>query len=675
MPIVPPPRRSPLRRAAGPLAAALVAVASAIAVGAPAAHPAAAAGDEPWVLPVPPPECSLDQIESGDVAGCVIVLYDDPSTTGWGVPPAPGVGSGWVWSGYHYNGSPALAGWERDQIVSNAEPVAGFRAGYLETHRLAHGLFEGFLDEIVAKGYDVNDVSGYNFRCTEGSGGWSCPAGDPDDLSNHAWGLAIDMNSMTNPIASYTGVGGATACRTPIETDLPRWVIQTAEKWGLYWGGYGWNSGCQSLDTQRIVVSRDPPHFEFRGTPEQAAAILAFNLGNDPLAICRTVVDPKGVDVEQCSHSSRPAARTRLPVALPDAPPGAVAAMINLTATDATGPGYLTLEDCAPRTGKRTTSALTYTAGESVAAMAIVPLDADHRFCIYRSAAVHSIVDLAAYLGADGEPLRYVAQRPARLTDSRVDGACLPQLDCRPGAVPAGGEQKVPAASAEPRLVNLTVVDARSPGFAQVGQCSAVGRDSDFSNVNVMGPGARANLALVPETTDGMCAFTLSEANVVVDELGRLTPGAAGEGLGWTLAPPRRVLDTRTCTDQWCDGRPGDRSIVRVDLGTDAPTAAIAITVTDAQGPGYATVGRCSVIEAGGGRRTSNVNIAAAGVTATGLALVQLDAGEMCVYVRTAAHVVIDVQAELTPDSAIGVLPTAPTRVHDSRDVAPRGAG
>jgi hypothetical protein len=655
------PRR-PLFRA---LLLAGAAVAGSLAViGTPADTPAEASDDDPWILPVPPEHCTEEQVDSGDVAGCTVVFYDDPSETGWGVPPAPGVGDGWEWSGYRYNGSPVLADWEDEQIVANTEPVAGFRAGTLETHKYAQVLFEGFLNEITERGYDVRDVSGYGFRCTAGSGGWECPGGDPDDLSNHAWGLAIDMNSMTNPITSYQGVDGQTACRTPIETDMPRWMIQTAEKWGLYWGGYGWNSGCQSLDTPRVVVSRDPPHFEFRGTPEQAAAIAAFNLGNDPLAVCRTIVDESGETVEHCSRSERPAAGMRLSVDL-DPPEGAVAAMINLTATGADGPGYLTLEDCAARDGERDTSAITFTAGQSVAAMAIVPLDDTGRFCVYRSTAVHSIVDLAAYLGADGEPLRFSPEQPERLTDSRVDGACLPEQECRPGTVPAGATHTVPTADGDARIVNLTVVDARSPSYAQVGRCIDVGPGSDFSNLNVMDAGARANLALVPASDDGTCAYTLSEANVIVDELGRLAPDGL---LGWTLAPSRRVLDTRECTDQWCDGRPEGETVIRVGLDTDAPVAAIAITVTDARAAGYVTVGRCDVIEDGGGARTSNVNVATAGATATGLALVELDAGEMCAYTRSPAHVIIDVQAELTADSTVGVAPVDPARVHDSRD-------
>ena len=220
--------------------------------------------------------------------------------------------------------------------------------------------------------------------------------------------MAIDINAGANPIRSYSSVDGATACMTPIQTDMPQWVIQTAEKWGLYWGGYGWNAGCQSTSTERTVVSRDPPHFEFRGTPGQAAVIAAFNLRNDPNIVCRTTVDDAGHDVEQCSRSLPvPAAGTRSPVQLTP-PAGAVAAMINLTATEAAASGYLSLEDCGPRTGPRTTSALTYAAGQSVAAMAIVPISSTGRFCVYRSSAVHTVVDVTAYLGSAGERLWYV---------------------------------------------------------------------------------------------------------------------------------------------------------------------------------------------------------------------------------------------------------------------------
>ncbi len=121
------------------------------------------------------------------------------------------------------------------------------------------------------------------------------------------------MNSGTNPIRSYGRVDGVTACRTPMDTDLPRWVIQTAQKWGLYWGGYGWSGGCSSLDVDRNSVTRDPPHFEFRGTPAQAATIAAFNLGNDPSRYCLDVVNSAGATVETCNRTGVPRCRLAAP--------------------------------------------------------------------------------------------------------------------------------------------------------------------------------------------------------------------------------------------------------------------------------------------------------------------------------------------------------------------------
>jgi len=197
----------------------------------------------------------------------------------------------------------------------------------------AQPLFEGFLNEISAKGYRVRDMSGYTFRCTAGDG-WECRSKDPSLLSNHAWGLAIDFNSSTNPITTYTGVDGKTACQTPIETDMPRWVIETAEKWGLYWGGYGWNRGCNESGSTNSSVTRDAPHFEYRGTPAQARAIAQFNYGNNPALRCVDTVGADGELLEQCNLTGTPDAGWRLAVDA-QAPEGAVAALVNLTATGA----------------------------------------------------------------------------------------------------------------------------------------------------------------------------------------------------------------------------------------------------------------------------------------------------------------------------------------------------
>ena len=626
--------------------------AAALALSAAAPAPTADANlDTPWTLPVTPPRCTTTQAKTGDVAGCLMVFYDDPADTGWGEPPAPGVGTGWDWKGYWYNESPALADWERTQIVSDADGVAGMPAGTLETHRYAQPLFEGFLNEIDDNGYDVYGAIGYSFRCTSGNGGWSCPSGDPDDLSNHAWGLAIDMNAGTNPIRSYAGIDGKTACQTPIQTDMPQWVIQTAEKWGLYWGGYGWNSGCQSTTTQRTSVYRDPPHFEFRGTPEMAAAIARFNQQSDPRLRCFQTIAPDGAELEQCNLTGKPEAGWRLPIHT-DAPEGATAAMINLTAVLPSTAGHLSLDDCGPTSGIET-SAVNFAAGETAAAMAVVPIDADGRFCVFRSTDAHTVVDVVGYLTSSGERLWFDPSAPDRLLDTR--------LTAGRSAVADRTAVEVPTDDDAARIANLTVTESAGPGHAQAAKCTDVDT-SPFSNINYVADTTRANMVLLGNDADGSCVWVHRATHVVVDELGRLLPDA---GLGWRVETPRRALDTRRCNDSWCAGRPSGGEAFRVDLGVDAPAAAVTLTIVNAQAPGHAWVGACDEL-VDGVAPTSNVNYVPGKAVANMAVAAPVD-GTVCVYLHAAADVVIDVQAQLVDERTVGLLPVTPDRVHDTR--------
>lgn len=624
------------------------------------ADPVHAADDTPWTLPETPPRCTTAQATSGDVAGCLLAFYDDPADTGWGAPPAPGVGPGWSWLGYTYNGSPALDAWEATYIAANTAPVAGKAAGYLETHAAAQTLFEGFLGEIAANGYRVHAVSGYSFRCTSANGGWSCPSGDPGDLSNHAWGLAIDMNAGTNPIRSYSGIDGQTACLTPIQTDLPRWVIQTAEKWGLYWGGYGWNNGCQSTSTQRTVVSRDPPHFEFRGTPEHAAAIASFNLTNDPSATCIDVVTDSGDLEQRCTLDGVPQAGWRLPVRL-DAPDDAVAALVNLTGTAAATPGSFTIEDCGPRqAGARDTTSLQFSPGSAIATMAVAPLDAADGFCIWRSASAHSIVDVIGYLTASGERVWVDPTDPTRVTDTREHATCTPTQECLDGPVEHEGIRRIPTSDSSPRLANITTTRSDGWGWLQAGRCDDVGPGRMFSNLNYVDGGARANLVLMEGGDAGTCTYVFTGTHVIVDELARLDPV---NGFGWEVSAARRVYDS--------GARLAGGSVAEVDLGTSAPAVALAISVTQTDERGYATVAPCSAfadtIATDAEPETSSVNHVA-GQHATNLALVETDGGKICVYTFGAARVTLDLQAELVDDHSLGLSPITPARTHDTRE-------
>lgn len=150
------------------------------------------------------------------------------SARGWGDPGAPGSEQG--------------LRFRRDNIVMIE---AGGRTLYV--NKGVSRLFKGFIDEITRRGYKINDGEiddwGYNHRPIRGDEQKYKDTKNPVYLSNHSWGLAVDLNSRTNPMGER------------LKTDMPSWVVDCAEKWGLLWGGH-------------YKGRKDPMHFEFVGTPQ-----------------------------------------------------------------------------------------------------------------------------------------------------------------------------------------------------------------------------------------------------------------------------------------------------------------------------------------------------------------------------------------------------------------------
>lgn len=68
--------------------------------------------------------------------------------------------------------------------------------------------------------------------------------------SNHSWGLAIDLDAPTNPMRDG-----------PLHTTMPRDAAAIADRYLFRWGG-------------TYTGRRDPMHYEFMGTPKQAADLV-----------------------------------------------------------------------------------------------------------------------------------------------------------------------------------------------------------------------------------------------------------------------------------------------------------------------------------------------------------------------------------------------------------------
>ena len=600
------------------------------------------------------------------------------NTTGGTWPPA-----GWRWLGWGYNGSAALAAWEH-QLVSNPIPVGSMRIGQLQAFPDALPLFVGFYAEIQARGYVIGDGGTYVFRCTA-STRKDCAGLTRAALSNHAYGLASDINTVKNPQRTYYGINGATACQTPVVTNMPKWVIDTAEKWGLYWGGFGWSNGCSSPTEQRTSVTRDPMHFEFNGSPIQAHMILRHNVG---AGACVNLVTELGQPVNWCMlQSDTPPAMSRTAIDT-KAPAGATAALVNIAATGVQAPGYLTTEDCGARpNGLRGWSNGNTRVRRTSSWATIVPIDAQGRFCIYQSSGFHTVVDVQGFFSPsaaapDGSLFTPVMSQ--RTMDTRTQTYCLADGTCVvPGRV---GPSVVAASNASTTispvavLANLTVTAATSPGYLTADACAALtpGPQS-HSNVNYTNLDLSVtNLAVVPATaTDTgvqFCTFASQPTHEVVDVLGFVAPPSEG-GLGFSSLPPLRVLDTRGCaTDpvtqiQQCGVLVKPGVIVHLKAPVGATAVVVNVTAVNPPTRGFVTAAACSTFANRG--FASPVVQAVAGSAVANLAVIAVDPdGSYCMTSNTTTHLVVDQVGTFSPTGDLRFVTVSPVRVHDSRPPA-----
>ncbi len=575
-----------------------------------------------------------------------------------------GFPAGWTWSGWGFNSSYALIAWEA-QLVANQEKIGPVSKGAIKSLPGAEALFEGFVRDIVAGGYPIKDLGTYVFRCTSNSRK-DCQGLTRTSLSNHSYGLALDVNPTANPELRYAN------CQMPVTVDIPQWVVQTAEKWGLYWGGYGWGKGCASPSDTTTGIIRDSMHFEFRGTPAQAAAILAVN-GGLPLYVppgCDAYVDGAGATTGPCLDGARPPAGSRL-VVRTGAPAGADAALVNITVADPTAAGYVTAEACgALPAGDRGSSNGNYAAGQTVANVSVVPVDGRGWFCVYTSAAAHVIVDVQGYLTPSGGSLLHVID-PRRVTDTRTGSTCRTDGSCAPvGPVPAGTVQQVSVPGidgATAVLANLTVTQPKGAGYLTADSCATLQPGEQIrSNANYAAGATVANLAVVPTVAgaagQSLCTYADQQVDTIVDVQGYFAPAAAG-GMGLITQPAQRLVDTRL------SARPGAASITRLQAPAGVAAVLVNLTLTDGASAGYVTADRCSVL-APGEQAKSNGNFAPARTVAN-LSVVPVDAdGAFCIYTSAAVNLIVDLQGTLAAGAGAQFQPITPVRRLDTRQPA-----
>ena len=214
-------------------------------------------------------------------------------------------------------------------------------------------------------------------------------------------------------------------------------------------------------------------------------------------------------------------------------PADASAVVVNVTATEPDGPGYLTVYPCG--TPPPLASNVNYVAGQNVPNLVIARLGADGKVCIFSLAPTHVVADVSGWFPAGHA---YQSLSPVRLVDTRTG------LGAPPEKVPAGGTLTVAVtgqgigADAAAVVLNVTATEPEGPGYLTVYPCGAARPVA--SNVNYDVGQNVPNLVTAAVGADGtVCIFSLTATHVVVDANGWFPDASA-----YKAVSPVRVLDT-----------------------------------------------------------------------------------------------------------------------------------
>jgi hypothetical protein len=189
-------------------------------------------------------------------------------------------------------------------------------------------------------------------------------------------------------------------------------------------------------------------------------------------------------------------------VNVPVAPPGATAAVVNVTVTEPVTAGFATLYPCGAAVPLA--SNVNFRAGETVPGSALVPVDTLGHLCVHTSTPAHLLVDVDGYLTSGFTPTG-----PSRAVDTRSLGQKVTDIVLSPvGLVGASGF-----------ALTLTVTEPSAAGYATVYPCGQ--QPPLVSNVNFVAGQTVANAVVATPNAQGqMCIHSPVPTHFVIDTSG-----------------------------------------------------------------------------------------------------------------------------------------------------------
>ena len=332
---------------------------------------------------------------------------------------------------------------------------------------------------------------------------WPCESPRRETSNLNALGGDVVANNVVVAIDSAGEICLRSNTGTNLIVDVIGWFDDSAP-----------NSGLQSVSPERIVDSRIG-----LGSPRR-------KVGPD---------SPLVIDVVGLTASHPDGSATRVPV-------GVSSVVINLTAVNAVGTGFLTVWPCA--VDRAATSSLNYQPGTPIANGIVAAVDDNGQVCVHSMVDSDVVVDLQGWFGPT-DPA-FFASDPYRIVDTRI-GRGATRQKVQPNAplkvpisgatVPVSGKNVVVPTNAVAAVVNVVATEQTSSGFFTVWGCE--GERPNTSNLNYVAGKNVANGVIAPVGPDGsICVYTHSASHMVVDIAGWLVDG-------YVAVTPERFVDTR----------------------------------------------------------------------------------------------------------------------------------
>lgn len=329
-------------------------------------------------------------------------------------------------------------------------------------------------------------------------------------------------------------------------------------------------------------------------------------------------------------------------------PGDATSAVLNVTAVNATGPGFVTVFPCG---GTRpTASNLNVTAGRAVPNAVVTKLGTGGTICVFAQTTVDLVIDVSGHLPR-AETFTALSQ-PARLTDSRSGEPTVDGAEAGTGAIAGGTVREVQVAgrgglpvTTSGVVLNVTAIAGGGAGFLTLFPCGAPRPTA--SNLNYTAGQVTPNLVVTKLGVGGkVCVFAQTDVDVAIDVSGHV-PSADTFAF---LAAPARLMDTRdgepTVDGQAAGGGPVIGGVVRElqvagrgGIPANAAAAVLNVTAIGATGAGYLTVFPC-----GTSRPTaSNLNYTAGQVTPNAVFTRVGTDGRVCVFAQSTVDIAVDI--------------------------------